>query len=275
MRSRKLCWVLLLPLLLALRGTAFAATDRVIYDEALAGGWQNWSWATVDMASGAHAHGGSVSIAVTPAAWSALYLRSADAPVDTHGYLNFTFWVHGGATGGQTLQVVAVINDAPQPGVRVASPAAGAWQKVSVPLASLGADDRTDVNGFWVQQGSGVDDPTFYVDDVVLESGVPPTPPPPVNGMAIYQDALVNGWNNWSWADVNTGSATTVHTGSSAIAVTADAFEALYLQHAQVPTSAYESLKFWINGGATGGQTLNVVALRVQEFVTAYFSTRS
>ena len=70
-----------------------------------------------------------------------------------------------------------------------------------------------------------------------------------------------NGWNNWSWASVNTGSATTVHTGSSAIAVTADAFEALYLQHAAVPTSAYESLKFWINGGA-GGQTLNVVALR-------------
>ena len=61
--------------------------------------------------------------------------------VDTHGYLNFTFCVHGGTTGGQTIQVVAVVNDAPQPGVRVASPAAGTWQKITVPLAALGADE--------------------------------------------------------------------------------------------------------------------------------------
>lgn len=255
-------WLALLPLLLGLQGAAFAQTDQTIYDEALAPGWQNWSWATVDLASTAEANTGTVSIAVTPAAWSALYLRSADAPLDTNGYLNFTFYVHGGTTGGQTIQVVAVINDAPQPGVRVATPTAGSWQKITVPLSSLGADNRTDVNGFWIQQGSGVDDPTYYVDTIVLESGVPPTPPPPVNGMSIYGDALVNGWNNWSWASVNTASTATVHTGGSSIAVTADAFEALYLQHAALPTGAYQSLQFWIHGGTIGGQTLNVVALR-------------
>jgi alpha-N-arabinofuranosidase len=261
-RLRLVSWIVCLNVLLGLRATYAQTTDLTIYDEALASGWQNWSWATVDTASTANARSGSVSIAVTASAWSALYLRSADAPLDTHGYLNFTFWVHGGATGGQTLQVVAVVNDTPQPGVRITAPAAGAWQKVTVPLSSLGADERADVNGFWVQQGSGVDEPTFYVDTVVLESGVPPTPPPSVNGMAIYQDALVNGWNNWSWASVATGSTATVHTGSSAIAVTADGFEALYLQHAAMPTEAFESLRFWIHGGTTGGQTLNVVALR-------------
>jgi len=261
-RSRLAFWFLLLPLLLGLRGTAFAATDLTIYDEALAPGWQNWSWASVDTASTANAHTGAVSVAVTPAAWSAFYLRSADAPLDTNGYLNFSFWVHGGATGGQTIQVVAVVNDLSQPGVRVASPTAGEWQKITVPLSALGADNRTDVNGFWIQQGSGVDDPTFYVDGITLESGVPPTPPPPVNGMSIYGDGLANGWNNWSWASVNTGSSSQVHTGSSAIAVETDAYEALYLQHAALPTGAYESLKFWINGGATGGQSLKVAALR-------------
>jgi alpha-N-arabinofuranosidase len=261
-RPRLFAWLLLLPLLLGLRSTAFAQTDVTLYDEALAPGWQNWSWATVDLASTANANTGAVSIAVTPAAWSALYLRSADAPLDTHGYLNFTFWVHGGTTGGQTIQVVAVVNDAPQPGVHVASPIAGSWQKITVPLAALAADERADVSGFWIQQGSGVDDPTFYVDTVVLESGIPPTPPPTVNGMAIYQESLVNGWNNWSWASVNTGNTATVHTGSTSIAVTADAFEALYLQHAALPVDAFSSLKFWIHGGATGGQTLNVVALR-------------
>ena len=269
MRTRKVCdarslhalWFFLVSLLLAVHVPAFAAVDKTLYDEALAPGWQNWSWAVVDMGSAATAHTGTVSIAVTPTAWSALYLRSTDAPLDTNGYLNLTFWVHGGASGGQTIQVVAVVNDVVQPGVRVASPTAGSWQKVTVPLSALGADARTDVSGFWVQEAAGIDEPTFYVDDIMLESGVPPTPPPPVNGMAMYQDSLANGWNNWSWATVNMGSTTAVHTGSSAIAVTADAFQALYLQHNAMPTDAYQSLKFWINGGATGGQTLNVVGL--------------
>src|SRR5688572_23179901 len=155
---RLVCWFFLLPFLLGLRATAFAQTDLTLYDEALAAGWQDWSWATVDTASTAQANTGSVSIAVTAPAWSALYLRSAAAPLDTNGYLNFTFYVHGGTTGGQTIQVAAVIGDTPQPGVRVASPAAGAWQKITVPLASLGIENRTDVSGFWIQQGSGVDE---------------------------------------------------------------------------------------------------------------------
>jgi alpha-N-arabinofuranosidase len=257
----KLRALLLLPLLL-LANAAFAQADRTIYDEALAPGWQNWSWAANDPASNAFAHTGSLSIAVTPSAWSALYLRSAESPVDTNGYLNLVFWVHGGATGGQTIQVVAVVNDVSQPGVRITSPAANTWTRVVVPLSALGADARADVNGFWLQQGSGVDDPTYYVDDIVLESGVPPTPPPPVNGMSLYQDGLNNGWNNWSWASVNTGNASPVHSGASSIAVTADGNEALYLQHAALPTDAYSSLEFWLHGGATGGQTLKVIALR-------------
>ena len=200
--SRVLVFPPALPARLA--STAFAQTDLTIYDEGLAPGWQNWSWATVDTASTANANTGAVSIAVTAPAWSALYLRSADAPLDTNGYLNFTFYVHGGTTGGQTIQVAAC-HRRHCPARCARRIARGrAWQKITVPLAALGADNRTDVNGFWVQQGSGVDEPTFYVDTVVLESGVPPTPPPPVNGMAIYQDSLVNGWNNWSWASVNT-----------------------------------------------------------------------
>src|SRR5688572_14094620 len=261
-RQRLLAWIVLLPVLFGLQATAFAAIDQTIYDEALAPGWENWSWAANDLASTAQANTGVVSAAVTPAPFSALYLRSAAAPVDTNGYLNLTFYVHGGATGGQVFQVQAIVGDTPQAGVRVNPLAAGTWQKITVPLSSLGVENRTDVSGFWFQEIAGVDSPTFYIDTVVLESGVPPTPPPPVNGMAIYQEALVNGWNNWSWATVNTGSTANVHTGASAIAVTADAFEALYLQHAAMPTDAFESLKFWIHGGATGGQTLNVVALR-------------
>lgn len=259
--SRLARWLLVLPMLLAFN-PAFAQTDRTIYDETLAPGWQNWSWASVNTASTAQAHSGSVSISVDADAFEALYLRSADAPLDTNGYLNISFWIHGGTTGGQAIQVQAIVNDAAQAAFRIAAPTAGTWQKITVPLSALNADNRTNVNGFWLQLASDVTAPTFYVDDVMLESGTPPTPPPPVNGMAIYQDGLVNGWNNWSWASVNTASSATVHTGSTSIAVDADAFEALYLQHAAMPTDAFATLNFWIHGGATGGQTLNVQALR-------------
>src|SRR5687768_746615 len=64
-RHRFLAWVVLLPVLLGLRATAFGATDQTIYDETLAAGWQNWSWASVDLASTANANTGAVSIAVT------------------------------------------------------------------------------------------------------------------------------------------------------------------------------------------------------------------
>jgi len=260
MKTRIVARVLVLCLL-GMRG-AFAQTDVTIYDEALAPGWQSWSWATVNLASSAQANTGSVSIAVTATPYTALYLRSAAAPIDTHGYLNLTFYLHGGDTGGQVVQVQAVIGDTPQAAVRLNPIAAGTWQKITVPLAALGVDNRSDVGGFWLQEIAGATSPDYYVDTVVLESGTPPTPPPPVNGMAIYQESLANGWNNWSWAQANIGSAAQAHTGSSSIAVNADAYEALYLQHAAVPTARYESLKFWLHGGASGGQTLNLRALR-------------
>src|SRR5262245_14778686 len=189
-RLRRWCWIVLLPVLLGLRGTAFAAADFTIYDEGLASGWQNWSWASTDLASTAAANTGAVSAAVTSSPYSALYLRSADAPLDTNGYLNLTFYVNGGATGGQVVQVQAIIGDTPQAGLRLDPLPANTWTKITVPLSSLGVDNHTDVRGFWLQEIAGVDSPTYYVDTVVLESGVPPTPPPPVNGMAIYQEGL-------------------------------------------------------------------------------------
>jgi hypothetical protein len=208
-------WIESLAVILAATLALFSSTahaDIVVYDDALAPGWQNWSWAVTDTAHADTVHSGSVSLAVTPAAWSAAYLRSAAAPVDTQGLLNLTFWVHGGPAGGQRLQVAAVVNDVAQPAIPIAALAPNTWQRISVPLSALGAENRNDVNGFWVQEGAGQDSPTFYIDDVVLESGVPPEPPLRIDGMGIYDDALINGWQNWSWASVNTASTASVST---------------------------------------------------------------
>jgi len=77
----------------------------------------------------------------------------------------------------------------------------------------------------------------------------------------IYDDALENGWANWSWATVNLANTSTVHSGSDSISVTANntssSWQALYLSVSATNTSRFTNLTFWINGG-TGGQAVLV-----------------
>jgi hypothetical protein len=77
----------------------------------------------------------------------------------------------------------------------------------------------------------------------------------------IYDDALENGWANWSWATVNLANTSPVHSGSYSISVTASNtpgnWQALYLNISAMNTSGFTNLTFWINGG-TGGQAVQV-----------------
>ena len=73
---------------------------------------------------------------------------------------------------------------------------------------------------------------------------------------AIYDDALQNGWADWSWAAVNFASTATAHSGSACISVTAAAYQALYLHHSAFDTRGYSNLTFWIRGAANGGLLL-------------------
>ena len=252
--------IALFALAAGLAASLKAQTDQTIFAEALGSGWQSWSWATVNTASTAAARTGTYSIAVTPGAWAALSLRHA--PFSTAGYGKLTFWINGGATGLTRLFVVPTVNDKAQPSVTIGPIAANAWQQISLPLASLGLENIANFTGFWIQEGTGNAQQTFYVDDVVLTGAVPTIPAPPLNsGMALYDDAYVNGWQNWSWATVNTANTSPISTGTSSIAVTAAPYRALSFHHAALDTQSYSSLTFWINGGPTGGQLLKLSAL--------------
>src|SRR5512137_621025 len=76
-----------------------------IYTDALALGWSNWSWATVDLQATAPVHSGSRSIAVTYGAWQGLYLHYAE--LSTAGFTYLRFFIHGGSAGGQRLNAYA------------------------------------------------------------------------------------------------------------------------------------------------------------------------
>src|SRR5439155_1338069 len=69
-------------------------------------GWQNWSWAVVDLANGSPVHSGARSASVTADAWEPIYLHH-DA-VDSGAFSDVVFWIHGGSSGGELDQVQAV-----------------------------------------------------------------------------------------------------------------------------------------------------------------------
>ncbi len=99
----------------------------------------------------------------------------AHADFNSSPYTNLTFWIHGGPSGGQRLKVQGHYSTNAGPDVLLPPLAANTWQPVSVSLAALGIANRTDVNGFWIQDAIGGAQATFYLDDIVLvASGVTP-----------------------------------------------------------------------------------------------------
>src|SRR6185295_3734346 len=105
-------------------------------------------------------------------AFEALYLQHAALP--TGAFASLKFWINGGDTGGQTLNVVALRSGAGQPAVHIGPLTANEWQEVVIPLAELGIANAADLDGLWLQENAGVTQPTFYVDDVYLEFAPPP-----------------------------------------------------------------------------------------------------
>jgi hypothetical protein len=191
-----LCW-------LALTASAIAQTDQQVYTDALVNGWQNWSWATVNLANTAPVYSGSDSISVNEGPYQALYLHHA--AFDTSFYNNLVFWISGGASGGQLLQVQAELNGASQTVVTLPALAANVWQQFSIPLSSLGVQNQPNMDGFWIQDRSGTTAPTFYVDNIsITASPVPPVVNVNVNAGSVLRtvDARLFGLNAAVWDGV-------------------------------------------------------------------------
>jgi hypothetical protein len=157
----------------ALPTVARAQTDQAVYTDALVNGWQNWSWATVNLANTTPVQSGSDSISVSAGPYQALYLHQT--PFDSSTYSDLVFWINGGATGGQLLQVQATLNGAAQTVVTLPALAANNWQQISIPLSSLGVQNQPDMDGFWIQDRSGTTQPTFFVDTISITALPPPT----------------------------------------------------------------------------------------------------
>src|SRR6266404_5899478 len=115
MRTRITSLVALIPVFLAAAQTAMAQVNLPIFTDNLVNGYQQgWSYrATVNFANTSPVHSGSDSISVTLLNTSqgpgALVLENG-LPFDTSPYMNVTFWINGGPTGGQALRMYANLN---------------------------------------------------------------------------------------------------------------------------------------------------------------------
>ncbi len=163
-----------------------AITDLSIYSDAIASGWQDWSYGsiTTNYANAGPVHGGGASIAVTySGGWSGLQLGYHGANLDVSAYDTLRFWIHGGAMGGQTI--LLQMGDLQQS----ITPQASTWTRVDVSLLSLGSP-RTVYSITWFNNTAG-SQPAFYLDDIAfVDSGTPtPTVSPPGVGPVLSVDA--------------------------------------------------------------------------------------
>jgi len=189
---RKVPWATVAVLFVATALSSRGQSNEVIYADALQNGWQNYGWATLNYSCTSPVHSGSDSISVTIAGgYQAIYI--AHAAFDSTPFTNLTFWVNGGATGGQSqMYLQGLLNGNAQTGVLLPTFPANSWLQVTVSLSALGVADQSTFSGFWIQDESGNPQATFYLDDISLIAGsgiVTPTTNPPV---FITVDALKN-----------------------------------------------------------------------------------
>lgn len=143
--------------------------ERVIYENSLAPGWGNWSWATVNLSNTENAHSAPNSIGVDAGAWGGVMIGSQGAVTTDAAYRTLTFWAHGGTTGGQNLAVSVSNNwNSSLPSVTVGPLLANTWTRFEIPLDALGVQGTPNITSFTFMQASGNTVPRFYLDDIRL-----------------------------------------------------------------------------------------------------------
>jgi hypothetical protein len=184
-------------------------TNLWLYTDNLVNGFQNWSWATVNLQSTSPApHSSPYCISVTDAGNQALRFRNQQ--FNTTPYASLSFWINGGV-GGQQVSVIGALDDAEQVYYPL-SPLGTSWQQVTIPLSALGVANQPNCTAFLIKGTKGSAQPTFYVDDVQL---VPAAYPALVHlGVDAGQmlkpvDARQFGLNTATW-DGSLGNASTL-----------------------------------------------------------------
>ena len=157
------CFVTTIAALIS--ASAFAqAVDKplVVYDDELKNGWQNWSWAKVQLSAPI---GNAKPIKVEGDAWSALQLHHEPFAID--GLSKLIFYINGGVEAGQTLKVKLSSGGQAIESTYIIAPKAKTWTVVEVPLKELNAAGKL-IDGVLLQGGADAYKP-YYVTRIQFE----------------------------------------------------------------------------------------------------------
>jgi hypothetical protein len=141
-----------------------AANGMIVYDTALAAGWQNWSWAKAELS--VELNGSARKpIKVEAGPWQALYLHH-DA-FSTAGLRKLSLLIQGSAPDG-LVRIFALAEGKPIGEGYLVKLSNSGWKQVEQPLSVLGAEEKM-IDGIWVQNASATDLPKFYVTEIKLQ----------------------------------------------------------------------------------------------------------
>ena len=158
--------------------------SQTIYANSLQNGWQYWGWGADALDNSTPALSAH-SIKAAQGAWQAIYLHHA--ALQTQPRAMVSFWINGGATGGQSLIVKATRNGVPQAGIALSPLAPNRWRQVYLPLSRLQVGGVANLDGLWIQNNTPNTLPAFYVDRIALSgirSVTTPAPAAPANLLA-------------------------------------------------------------------------------------------
>jgi len=190
---------LLLLVLLATSASLAGATSLGVYGDALESGFTDQSWAAgseYELSNTAPVHSGSDSILFTPDTWGGLQFVDNNDEYDFIDYQDLTFWVHGGAVGGQTIWVIITDDYNPVSAtVDVATLVPGGviqpntWQQATLDFDAASLTVGT-FNGINIMDGTGTLQQTLYIDDIVFDERT--SAPPGGGSVAVTVDPSSN-----------------------------------------------------------------------------------
>ncbi|ARU60854.1 hypothetical protein CBW65_06905 [Tumebacillus avium] len=247
--------------------TAASADVLMVYDDSVRNDFTNFSWAQHSLTQQAVVHSGRTAIEMLPDRDSGVYLyKSRVAFVSQYDTLQV--WVHGGEVGGQALNLVIQAGGVPVATKSFADLIPGGipanqWTKVELNLADLEIPNGI-FDGILIRGTTDGLQPAVYFDDIALINKASVTPIETVtNGLTVYDDYLNRpDFVNYSWVEHDVNQTAYAHTGIHAVQMTPNRDLGLYFYKDRVAsTSEYRTLRFWINGGSTGGQQLKLVLM--------------
>ncbi|MDW8293306.1 MAG: alpha-L-arabinofuranosidase [Anaerolineae bacterium] len=169
-------YLIALPLIVALHGfisTAHAASDVVVYTDALASGWSSNSWDATYALNNALPARGTASIAITyTSGWGGVIFCTSPA-LDSALYEAVTLWVHGG-TSGPARQLRFFVQEVPYGSAFATSFTApiNQWTPFTFTLSALG--NPAEIVCLSVMNDTANPQPTFYVDDIRIHARAAP-----------------------------------------------------------------------------------------------------